>query len=59
MIESSDAQSPYVSLAAILYEEAGKAGSAEAFFNLGHLLWDRSEDDDATKKKACIQCRFR
>ena len=52
VIENSDAQSPYISLAAILYEEAGKAGSAEALFNLGHLLWDRSEDDDAAKMKA-------
>ncbi len=50
--ENSDTQSPYISLAAILYKEAGKAGSAEALFNLGHLLWDRSEDDDATKQKA-------
>ncbi|KAL7447881.1 hypothetical protein ACHAWC_000178, partial [Mediolabrus comicus] len=49
---NSDTQSSYISLAAILYEEAGKAGSAEALFNLGHLLWDRSEDDDATKQKA-------
>ena len=47
-----DTLSPYISMASILYEEAGKAGSAEAWFNLGHLLWDRSEDDDAVKLKA-------
>lgn len=40
--------SPYISLAHLLYEEAGKAGSAEAWYNLGHLLWDRS-DGDGTK----------
>jgi TPR repeat protein len=48
--ENSHAQSLYISLATILYEEAGKAGSSEAWFNLGHLLWDRSEDDKAKMK---------
>lgn len=39
--------SSYISLAHLLYEEAGKAGSAEAWYNLGHLLWDRSDGDEA------------
>lgn len=47
-----DSLSPYISIAHLMYEEAGKAGSAEAWYNLGHLLWDRSDDDDATKLKA-------
>jgi TPR repeat protein len=47
-----DSSSPYISIAHVMYEEAGKAGSAEAWYNLGHLLWDRSEDNDTTKVKA-------
>ncbi len=42
----------YISLAHLLYEEAGKAGSAEAWYNLGHLLWDRSDGDEANISNA-------
>ena len=46
-IENDKENDAYTSLAHLLYEEAGKAGSAEAWFNLGHLLWDRSDNDEA------------
>ena len=42
----------FTSLAHLLYEEAGKAGSAEAWYNLGHLLWDRSDNDEVKRMKA-------
>lgn len=32
--------SPYLHLALHVYEAAGKRGSAEGWFNFGHLLWD-------------------
>jgi TPR repeat protein len=48
--EDDDSPSHYVLLAQALYEEAGKAGSADAWYNLGHLLWDRSHDDAAKLK---------
>ena len=50
--EGDESISPYISLAHLLYEEAGKAGSAEAWYNLGHLLWDRSGDDEEAIMKA-------
>jgi TPR repeat protein len=37
--------SPYQQLAAHLYEEAGKQGSPEGYYNLGHLLWDVQEKE--------------
>jgi len=49
---NDDSSSNYISIAQYMYEEAGKAGSAEAWFNLGHLLWDRSDDDNTIKVKA-------
>ena len=39
-------------LAHLLYEEAGKAGSAEAWYNLGHLLWDSSDAEEVTTVEA-------
>jgi hypothetical protein len=31
---------PYQQLSACLYKEAGKRGSAEGWYNLGHLIWE-------------------
>jgi len=45
--------SPYLHLALHVYEEAGKQGSAEGWYNFGHLLWDGGFDsNDDTKAKA-------
>lgn len=47
---------PYQQLAACLYKEAGKRGSAEGWYNLGHLIWEcidiESESTHALKDEA-------
>jgi len=42
--------SPYLRLALRVYEEAGRRGSAEGWYNLGHMLWEGlgdARDDEA------------
>ncbi|KAL7529769.1 hypothetical protein ACHAXR_006891 [Thalassiosira sp. AJA248-18] len=38
--DGENSPSPWLLLALHLYEEAGAQGSAEGWYNLGHLLWD-------------------
>lgn len=42
--------SPYLHLALHVYEEAGKQGSAEGWYNFGHLLWDGGVDTHKNAK---------
>jgi len=43
-MQGAEPVSPYVHLALHVYEEAGKQGSAEGWYNFGHLLWEQGAD---------------
>ena len=51
--EDSQLESPYLRLALHLYEGGGNRGSAEGWYNLGHLLWDM-QDDGTTSSSGII-----
>jgi hypothetical protein len=44
---------PYQQIAAVLYKAAGRRGSAEAWYNFGHLLWESI--DDESRKSASLK----
>ncbi|KAL7527704.1 hypothetical protein ACHAWF_002277 [Thalassiosira exigua] len=54
-----DSPSTYLRLALHLYEDAGNGGSAEGWYNLGHLLWDGHGTQPCAAKERAMEAFHR